>query len=139
MATAPEVRAAVTDEEDRLLRLWTPVLLRTILFTAIALLLAGLVASIIAAPGHYTARFHELQQNLNLRSPEDFWTLIMHAAHGDGHALMTIGLMVLTMVPIGRVGFTFFLFLREKDYPFVVMTAYVLAALVLGAALGRIG
>ena len=52
---------------------------------------------------------------------------------------MTIGLMLLTMVPIARVTFTLLVFFREKDYPYVAMTGYVLVALILGAALGRIG
>lgn len=138
MATAPDARAALHDE-DRVLRVWTPVILRTALAAAAILLLIGLVESTIASPGHYAARFHELQFGINLRSPESLLPLVEDALSGNGRAIMTIGLMVLTMVPIGRVAFAFFFFFRQRDFPYVVMTAYVLAALILGAALGRIG
>ena len=40
---------------------------------------------------------------------------------------------------IGRVSFTFVLFLKERDRIFAVATAYVLAALIAGVVLGRIG
>jgi uncharacterized membrane protein len=137
MATAPALPSL--SEEDRLLRVWTPVILRTVLFTAVVVLIIGLIESTIASPGYYTTRFHQLQQGVGSRSPEDLAQLIRDAFAGNGHGTMTIGLMVLTLVPIGRVAFTFFLFLKERDYPYVAMTAYVLAALIFGAALGRIG
>jgi uncharacterized membrane protein len=137
MATAPDIQ--LSREEDRVLRAWTPVILRSALFSAAVLLLIGLIESIVASPGHYSARFHQLQRGINLRSPEDFLPLLGDALAGGGRATATIGLMVLTLVPIGRVAFSLFFFLRQKDYPYVAITAYVLAALILGAALGRIG
>jgi uncharacterized membrane protein len=137
MATARDIQ--LIREEDRVLRAWTPVILRSALLSAVVLLVIGLIESIVASPGHYSARFHELQRGVNLRSPEDFRLLVGDALAGNGRAIATIGLMMLTLVPIGRVAFTLFFFLREKDYAYVAMTAYVLAALIIGAALGRIG
>ncbi|MFZ0887726.1 MAG: DUF1634 domain-containing protein [Candidatus Binataceae bacterium] len=127
------------DEEDRLLRRWTPALLRTILIVAVVLLGVGLAGSLTVSPGHYAARFHELQRGIRLRQPEDLSELLAGALAGNSHAICTLGLMVLTLVPIGRVAFTLFVFLMEKDRAYVAMTAYVLTALIVGAMLGRIG
>ncbi len=52
---------------------------------------------------------------------------------------MTVGLLVLTLVPLGRVGFTFVLFLKDRDLAFTVLTATVLLLLVVGVLLGRVG
>jgi uncharacterized membrane protein len=49
---------------------------------------------------------------------------------------MTIGLYVLTLVPLARVAFTFFLFIKERDFIYVAATAYVLAGLVVAVMLG---
>jgi uncharacterized membrane protein len=40
---------------------------------------------------------------------------------------MTIGLLILTPVPLGRVAFTFSLFVKERDQIFALATASVLA------------
>ncbi|MFI5352835.1 MAG: DUF1634 domain-containing protein [Candidatus Binatales bacterium] len=138
MATESELQS-IQDEETRLLRVWTPAILRAVLIAAVTVLIIGLLESTFGSPGHFATRFHELQRGINLRQPKDFALLVGDAIGGDGHSIMTLGLMLLTMVPIARVTFTLLVFLREKDYPYVAMTGYVLAALILGAALGRIG
>ncbi len=58
---------------------------------------------------------------------------------GQPHAVMIIGLYVLTLVPLARVAFTLVLFLKERDFIYVAATAYVLAALIMGVMLGRVG
>jgi len=138
MATVSELQS-IQDEETRLLRVWTPVVLRTVLISAVTVLIIGLVESTFGSPGHFIRRFHELQRGIDLRQPKSFGPLVGDALGGDGRSIMTLGLMLLTMVPIARVSFTLLVFLREKDYPYVAMTGYVLVALILGAALGRIG
>jgi hypothetical protein len=45
-------------------------------------------------------------------------------------SIVTIGLPVLTLVPLGRVAFTFVLFVKERERIFALATAYVLAALI---------
>jgi uncharacterized membrane protein len=59
--------------------------------------------------------------------------------HGDPHDIVTLGLVVLTLVPIVRVAFTFVLFVKERDEVFIAATAYVLIGLVAGILLGSIG
>ena len=129
---------SVTSEEDRVLRIWTPRILRTTLVMSTVVLIAGMVAMATQAPGYYVARYHAVQHG-QIHENEGWSQLVQGAHRGDPHAIMTIGLYILTLVPLARVAFTFFLFLKERDYIFVAATAYVLAGLIFGVMLGRIG
>ena len=42
-------------------------------------------------------------------------------------------------MPLARVAFMLVLFLKERDFIYVAATAYVLAALIMGVMLGRVG
>jgi uncharacterized membrane protein len=125
------------NDEDRILRLWTPLLLRTILIAAMITIGAGLVFA-ATAPGYYVDRYHAVEQG-RLIGHESLAVLTSGAMRGDPHVVMTIGLFILTLVPLARVAFCFLLFLRERDYAYVAFTAYVLAGLLAGVLLGRIG
>ncbi len=125
-------------EEDRILRVWTPILLRTILIAAMITLVAGLVLSYTYAPDYYVERYHAVQQG-HLIGKEKFDLLFERIREGNPHAVLTIGLFVLTLVPLARVAFCFILFIRERDYAFVAFTAYVLAGLIVGVLVGSAG
>lgn len=125
-------------EEDRILRVWTPVLLRTVLIAATVILVTGLMMMATKSPGYYVERYHRVQSG-KIHSPETFRQTVAAALAGDPHSVMTIGLFVLTLVPLGRVAFCFLLFIKESDYTYVALTAYVLLGLVAGVLLGRIG
>jgi uncharacterized membrane protein len=127
-----------SSDEDRILRIWTPFLLRTILIAASIILLTGLFLMLTSAPGFYVERYHAAQQ-ADFVEREPFTTMIWMAAHGYPHSLLTVGLFVLTLVPLARVAFCFLLFIKESDYAYVGFTAYVLAGLIVGVLLGRIG
>ncbi|HLK85089.1 MAG TPA: DUF1634 domain-containing protein [Candidatus Binataceae bacterium] len=126
-------------EEERILRVWTPILLRTILVAAIVLLLAGLIVMAWHNPGQYVARFHRLQSHTRYENRQSLAYLASTAIGGNSRSIMTLGLMVLTLVPLVRVAFCFLLFLRERDGIYVMLTAYVLIGLVVGVILGRVG
>jgi uncharacterized membrane protein len=134
--TAP--RTASIEEEDRILRVWTPVLLRTILIIAAAILLFGLFLMTTKSPEFYVSRFRAAQAGHHVEQTT-FAGMLALAMQGDPHSVMTLGLYVLTLVPLARVAFCFLLFIKERDYAFVGFTAYVLAGLILGIVLGRIG
>jgi len=126
------------DAEDRILRIWTPILLRTILAAAVTLLTAGLLVSIRHSSGDYSSALQAIQQNsATVHRPAIL--LLAQAATGNAIAIVTLGLFVLTLVPFARVSFCFVLFLKQKSLVFATFTAYVLAGLVLGMLLGRIG
>ena len=125
-------------EEDRIRREWTPILLRSILIAAMALLSAGLVLTYTFAPDYYVERYQAVQHG-QMIGREKFGLLLDRVRHGNPHAVLTIGLFVLTLVPLARVAFCFILFIRERDYTYVVLTAYVLAGLIVGALAGSAG
>jgi uncharacterized membrane protein len=125
-------------EEDRILRVWTPILLRTILIAAMVVLVAGLVLTYTYAPDYFVDRYNAVQQG-HLIGKEKFGTLIERIHSGNPHAVLTIGLFILTLVPLARVAFCFILFIRERDYTYVAFTAYVLTGLIVGVLVGRVG
>jgi uncharacterized membrane protein len=128
-----------TGEEDRILRTWTPFILRSILLLSSIVIAAGIGQTLAFAPGFYVRRFHTIQSSGQLHARDTVAQLLDEMRHGDPHGTMTIGLYLLTLVPLVRVAFTFFLFLKERDFVYVRATAYVLAALAAGVMLGRIG
>jgi uncharacterized membrane protein len=130
--------ATATREEDRILRNWTPLLLRTILIVSSIVMVVGIAETFAQAPGFYVGRFHAIQLG-QLHVRESLPQLIDEMRHGDPHGIMIIGLYLLTLVPLVRVAFTFVLFLKERDYVYVIATAYVLTMLILGVMLGRVG
>jgi uncharacterized membrane protein len=130
--------ANATAEEDRILRTWTPLILRVILILSAVIMIVGVGQAIALAPDFYVRRFQAIQHG-QLHVRESFAQLIYGMRQGDPHAVMTIGLYVLTLVPLVRVAFTFVLFLKERDFVYVAATAYVLAGLVVGLMLGRVG
>jgi uncharacterized membrane protein len=125
-------------EEDRILRVWTPILLRTILIVAMVTIATGLVLAYTIAPDYYVDRYHAVQKG-NLIGRESFAGLGERLAHGNPHAVLTVGLFILTLVPLARVAFCFALFIKERDYTFVALTAYVLTGLIIGVLVGRVG
>lgn len=129
---------AKLDEENRILRVWTPFLLRTILIVAMITLISGLILAYTFAPDYYVQRYHEVRQG-NLIGKETFGLIFEHIRQGNPHAVLMLGLFVLTLVPLARVAFCFILFIRQRDYTYVAFTAYVLAGLIVGVLVGRIG
>lgn len=130
---------AETEEEERILRVWTPLILRTILVTATLILIGGLVTMGLQNPGYFVTHFHQVQKHGIHAERAGFSRLWTYATRGDPHAILTIGLMVLTLVPLGRVAFCFLLFAKQRDKTYVVLTAYVLTGLIVGVVLGRVG
>ncbi|MGD0672317.1 MAG: DUF1634 domain-containing protein [Candidatus Binatus sp.] len=125
-------------EEDRILREWTPILLRSILIAAMIVLGAGLVLTYTFAPDYYVERYQAVQHG-HLIGKETLGLLFDRVRQGNPHAVLTIGLFVLTLVPLARVAFCFILFIRERDYTYVALTAYVLAGLIVGVLAGSAG
>lgn len=134
---AANLQAVSTTEENRILRVWTPILLRTILIVAAIILMFGLIL-MTKSPEFYVSRY-QAAQAAQYAEQTSFAEMLRMAAQRDPHSVMTLGLYVLTLVPLARVAFCFLLFIKERDYAFVGFTAYVLAGLILGIVLGRIG
>ena len=113
-------------------------LLRSILIAAMILLVAGLILDYTFAPDYFVERYHAVQQG-HLIGKEKFGLLFDRIREGNPHAVLTLGLFVLTLVPLARVAFCFRLFIKERDYTYVALTAYVLAGLIVGVLVGSVG
>src|SRR5437868_2764357 len=100
--------AQSTATEERILRYWTPILLRTILTAAAIILITGLFLMITKEPGYYLQRYHAAQ-DASYAAKKTFIQTIQLAAHGDPHQVLVLGLYVLTLVPLARVAFCFLL------------------------------
>jgi uncharacterized membrane protein len=137
VAASTDLHAQAAENEDRILRFWTPILLRTILVIAAVILIFGLVL-MTSKPDFYVSRFQAAQAH-QFAEKESFPELVVLAVHGDPHSVMTLGLYALTLVPLARVAFSFLLFVKERDYAYVGFTAYVLMGLIVGMLLGRMG
>jgi uncharacterized membrane protein len=131
-------QATATADEDRILRRWTPLILRAILIVSTVIMVAGIALSMAFAPDYYVGRFDAIRQG-RLFGRESMSQLVHGMRQGQPHAVMIIGLYILTLVPLARVAFTLVLFLKERDFIYVAATAYVLAALIMGVMLGRVG
>ncbi len=125
-------------DEDKILRIWTPIILRTVLIAAGIVLIVGLVL-MAATPGEYVDHFRKVQENERIKDYGFFADLLQRASHGDPRSIMTVGLMILTLVPLARVAFCLMFFIKDRNWAFVVFTAYVLTGLAVGVILGRIG
>lgn len=131
--------AVRSDGEDRVLHVWTPRILRGALGGAIALLLAGLCVTGAKDPESYVARYRALKSGDSSAHAVQLGHLLHQLAQGRGRTLLVAGLLVLTLVPIGRVAFTVVVFVLERDWIFAALTSLVLALLFLGVLLGRMG
>ncbi len=128
----------MNNAEDRILRVWTPILLRVILAAAVSLLSIGLLVSLRHSNSDYSSALETIRQSFASR-PRPPESLLREIAEGNPIAIATLGLFVLTLVPLARVSFCFLLFLKQRSFVFASFTAYVLVGLILGMLLGRIG
>jgi uncharacterized membrane protein len=131
-------QTSASAEEDRILRLWTPILLRSIVVVAMTVLIAGLVFSATVAPDYFVHRYRQIQLG-HLYGRESFARIWSNLLAGQPHAVLTLGLFVLTLVPLARVAFCLVLFIKKRDLPYVGFTAYVFVSLIIGFLLGHIG
>ncbi|MBV8359619.1 MAG: DUF1634 domain-containing protein [Deltaproteobacteria bacterium] len=131
-------QAPVSAEEDRILRLWTPILLRSIVIISMTVLIAGLVLTATIAPNYFVNRYHQIQLG-HLLGREHLATIWSNLVAGQPHAVLTVGLYLLTLVPLARVAFCLVLFIKTRDIAYIGFTAYVFAALIIGFLLGHVG
>ena len=129
---------AEAGRRNRILREWTPILLRSILIAAMILLVSGLDPGLHLRTRLLRRPLSRVQQG-HLIGREKFALLSDRIRAGNPHAVLTLGLFVLTLVPLARVAFCFILFIRERDYTYVALTAYVLAGLIVGVLVGSVG
>ena len=69
---------------------------------------------------------------LTAARPASWQALLERAGSGHPLAIIQVGLLVLILTPMARVGMTVILFIVQHDWRFVLITAIVLVILVLG-------
>jgi uncharacterized membrane protein len=81
-----------------------------------------------------TARFAALTAR-DARFPHGFGTVATGIAHGDGEAIIAAGLALLILTPVMRVTVSLIEFARARDRAYTLITAAVLAVLLLSLLL----
>ena len=110
------------------------------------LLRAGVLASaalVLLGGAIYLSRHgHEIADYRVFRgSPSELRTLagmLRAAASARGRGLIQLGLVVLIATPVARVGLAAYLFLRRRDWLYVVVSLIVLAVLLFSLAGGSV-
>lgn len=123
--------------DDPELRRWTAALLRAGVLTATATLVLGLAVQFARDPSAYAARYARYGLG-GARLPSGVDTL-RRLPEGDPSAILLLGLLILTAVPLARVLLSLVEFARARDWLYFTITAVVLLLLVLGIVLGRVG
>ena len=125
MAEAKGARSSWTDE--RIEKLLGTLLLTGVMISGLVVLAGGVLYLLRYGrePLHYET-FDP--QRAGLRS---FVEVATFAAHGDGRAIIQIGLLLLIATPVMRVVFSMIAFALEKDRLYVALTVMVLVILLL--------
>ena len=61
-----------------------------------------------------------------MKEPRPLWHAVLR---GEGRPLIQLGLFILMATPIARILFSFFGYLMEKDYLYMIITGIVLAVI----------
>lgn len=130
---SPRGAKAVDEAKLRRVELAISIVLRVGVVLSVLLVSAGLGltfykhSSYLAFTGH--SSYHPLT-SLATRFPHTLPELFHALAIGDGRGLIGLGLIVLILTPVMRVGVGVLSFAYEKDPPMVVVTLFVLFVLV---------
>ena len=119
--------------DERVEKLLGMLLLTGVMISGLVVLVGGVLYLLRygRAPVHYET-FDP--QRASLR---DTIEVAKYAVHGDGRAIIQIGLLLLIATPVMRVVFSMIAFALEKDRLYVVLTLIVLVILLL-SLFGRV-
>ncbi|MDR0534369.1 MAG: DUF1634 domain-containing protein [Verrucomicrobiales bacterium] len=108
--------------------------LRIGVWTSLILIAAGCVLNFLFRPEYSSSPGH--LQELTAPGTQNIFQNWLHL---NGSGILVIGLLILIATPVLRVATSLVLFAREKDRVYTVITAVVLALLVLCFVLGKAG
>ena len=94
--------------------------------SAMLIMLTGLIALYIIPPGHIPSAHIFNGEPSNLTNP---WDMLKAALHGNDLSIMQIGVLLLLLNPIFRIGFSTFGFLRSKDRLYTIVSFIVFVVL----------
>jgi uncharacterized membrane protein len=144
--TGTDVAGGPLDYEPpaRILRLEAAVavVLRIGVATSSAVLALGTVITVVAASTSSQAQRtvgalrHGAAHPAGLAIPRTLVDVLRGIVHGDGPAIVMVGVLLLILTPITRVAVSLAVYAMERDTTFVVITATVLVLLIASFALG---
>jgi uncharacterized membrane protein len=115
-------------------------LLRTGVWTSLALMLGGLALTFVHHPGYLDPGLDLHRLTAPGAAFPHAWPAIMEGLRaGRGQAVAALGLLILIGTPILRVAVSSVGFLRQGDRLYALITATVLALLVASFLLGKAG
>jgi len=110
-------------------------------FVIVALGLGAVV--ITGQTGYHQIRLDDVGSVVQYRARPDFPNSLSAVFSGlltlKPYAIIALGLLVLIAIPVVRVAVSVVAFARERDWLYVVITAFVLAMLLLSFAIGEAG
>ena len=144
MATAIAPHEPVPSDEDarerrvRQTELAISILLRVGVAISIALILAGTIITFLHHPDYLTSSTaFDSVTGTGASFPTTPTAIIHGLAHLEGRAIVMVGLYLLILTPVMRVGVSIIAFAHERDRAFVAITAFVFLMLVGSLLLGK--
>jgi len=115
-------------------------LLRIGVVSSLIVVVLGLIFSFLHHPA-YAHSGAEFQRVISADHPtwHSLSGLASGLAHFRGEAIIMVGLLLLIATPVMRVAVSIVAFVVERDAVFVIVTAFVLAMLILSFVLGKAG
>lgn len=111
-------------------------LLRSGVFLSVAVIVAGMLVSFLHHPS-YVSSAEALQR---LTRPERSMHTVTEVVEGitaaRGQAIVMLGLLLLVSIPVTRVMVSLFIYVHQRDWRFVLITATVLMLLLLSFSVG---
>ena len=113
--------------------------LRIGVVSSVLLMLVGTVISFVRHPEYLGSRGAHERLTRSEAAPHRLGDVFHGLATGRGQSIVSLGVLVLIATPVIRVALSILIFAHQRDRRFTVITAVVLALLILSFALGRAG
>jgi uncharacterized membrane protein len=125
-------------DKTRQVEILISTLLRVGVLTSLTVVVAGTVLSFWHHPDYRSSR-DELARltRPGAAFPRTATSVLAELKQFRGRAVVVLGLLLLVATPVMRVAVSVFAFIYERDRTFVIITATVLALLLLSFALGK--
>ena len=133
-----------TDAQTLRVELFIAQLLRWGVVISFVIVALGIGAVVVTGQtGSHQIRLDDLDSIVQYRVSPDFPNLLGAVLSGvivlKPYAIIALGLLVLIAIPVVRVAVSVVAFALERDWQYVVITAFVLGMLLLSFAIGEAG
>lgn len=132
------------DAQTLRVELFIAQLLRWGVVLSFVIVAAGIGAVVVTRQtGYHQIRLDDVGSVVQYRVPPDFPNSLSAVFDGviafKPYAIIALGLLVLIAIPVVRVAVSVVAFAQERDWQYVVITAFVLGMLLLSFAIGEAG